>query len=112
MILAGSATNAALCVYKRNAQCPFTIVVLVNLHHLYCSRRAMAGTVATAYFVGENHATVSVKHSVTYLNRTFLFLINRSDGSSLAGIAAYVTIKAAPPIRITEIRLEKRFQIC
>lgn len=69
-ILAGSATNAALCIDNRNLH-RFGIVG-IGRYHEDSSRRAVAGTVATFYTVGQGNTVLLHPYGMTDTGRAFV----------------------------------------
>ena len=79
-MLAGATTNAGILVdgWHRGRE----VVVRVAGHHLDGSGRTMTGAVAAFSLAQGRDTEVDSHHSVTNLDASFLFFIDRLDGAS------------------------------
>lgn len=73
-VLTGSATDATLFVYHRELRGIWHFGC--RRHHLYSSRRTVAGTVAALHPVGVHHAILIHEHGMADLHGRFSATVN------------------------------------
>lgn len=108
-VLAGSATYAAFRVDYRYLL--GFLIFRMAWHHLYGTRRAMAGTVATLHTVSHGDAIPSSPYSVSYLCRRFLCPGYRADSSCGAHFGAFRTLRTAIASLVGHFRLHQPCQV-
>ena len=81
-VLTCSAADAAFCIDDGDLGRAF--VAFDGGHHLYGSRRAVAGTIAAWLAIGERYAVFLYPYGMSYLRGRLVFACDRSDGTCRA----------------------------
>ena len=87
-VLAGTAADALALVYGRHL-----MAIIVNHQDGFC--RAVSGTVAARYAIGEHNTVFLDPHRMTSMDGSLFFSRNGLDGSRRADLTALCTFRAA-----------------